>query len=354
MEWGNFTDDELDEAIVRAEEGVARLRAMEMPAIAEKRARKTHIQDGYRSIVDWVAARADVSHKTARRLCWTSSRLAEARAVAKSLSEGEITFDRAEQVCRLPEGNRDAHERYDISQLRRLVAQHRRLSSKREKEESLGYLQFQPSPDEASEALWGELPGTDSMLVKKAVDQRADEILDSSAGLGVAERRALALVSICQDSLYDETAPEDTPASDVLVVVDARSAAHSNGESGVSVLGGPRIGRKALEGVMCNAIAEVIGIAENGRPLDLGRKTRTVSPALRRFVLARDMGCAVDGCSSSYRLEVHHTIPFSEGGSTDAEDLVTLCWFHHQVAIHRLGHGILLLGESWVRLVRSN
>ncbi len=354
MEWGNFTDDELDEVIVRTEEGVAQLRAMEMAAIAEKRARKTHLQDGYRSIVDWVAARADVSHKTARRLCWTASRLDEAPEVAVSLSEGRITFDRAEQVCRLPEGNRDAHERYDISQLRRLVAQHRRLSPKREKEKSIGYLQFQPSLDETFEALWGELPGTDSMLVRKAVDQRADEIIDSSMGLGVAERRALALVSICQDSLYEDPAPGDTPTSGLTVVVDARTAADSNGETGVSVLGGPRIGRKALEGVMCDAIAEVIGITAEGRPLDLGRKTRTVSPALRRFVLARDMGCTVDGCSSSYRLEVHHTIPFSEGGSTDAEDLVSLCWFHHQVAIHRLGLQILRLGASRVRLVRPS
>jgi hypothetical protein len=354
MEWGDFTDDQLDEAIVRAEEGVARLRAMEMAAIAERKARKTHIHDGYRSIVDWVAARADVSHKTARRLCWTASRLVDAPGVAASLGEGDITFDRAEQVCRLPEGKRADHQRYDISQLRRLVAQYRRLSPKREKKMSLGYVQFQPSLDETSEVFWGELPGTDSMLVRKAVDQRADEIVDSAMGLGVAERRALALVSICQDSLYEETAPNDTPASELTVVVDARTATESNGESGVSVLSGPRVGRRALEGVLCNSIAEVIGISENGRPLDLGRKTRTVSPALRRFVLARDMGCAVDGCSSSYRLEVHHTIPFSEGGSTDAEDLVSLCWFHHHVAIHRLGLEILRLGESRVRLVRSS
>lgn len=354
MGWGELTDDQLDEVIVRAEEGVARLRAMEMAAIAEKKSRKTHIHDGYRSIVDWLAARADVSHKTARRLCWTASRLAEAPEVAASLGEGEITFDRAEQVARLPEGHRTGHDRFDISQLRRLVAQHRRLSPRREKKTSLGYLQFQPTLDETAEAIWGELPGTDSMLVRKAIDQRADETLDSSIGLGVAERRALALVSICQDSLYEDTAPGDAPPSEVTVVVDARAATAANGESGVSVLGGSRVGRKALEGVMCHAVTEVIGITEDGRPLDLGRKTRTVSPTLRRHVLTRDMGCTVDGCSSNYRLEVHHTIPWSQGGSSDAEDLVSLCWFHHHVAVHRLGLHIERLGRSRIRLVRPS
>jgi hypothetical protein len=149
-------------------------------------------------------------------------------------------------------------------------------------------------------------------------------------------------------------APSETPPTEVTVVVDARSATATSGESGVSVLGGPRVGRKALEGVICNSIAEVIGIADDGRPLDMGRRTRTVSPALRRFVLARDMGCTVDGCSSSYRLEVHHTIDWAEGGSTDAEDLVSLCWFHHQVAIHRLGLRLLRLGTSRVRLIRPS
>lgn len=354
MEWGKLTDDQLDEAIVRAEEGIARLRALETAAIAEKRERKTHLQDGYRSIVDWVAARADVNPKTARRLCWTASRLREAPEVADAMAAGKITFDRAEQVSRLPEDHRAGHERYDIAQLRRQVAHHKRISRKREKTSSLGYLQFQPSSDEMSESIWGELPGVDSVFVKKAIDQRADEIIDSSSGLGVAERRALALVSICQDSLYEETAPDQTPSSDVTVIVDARDAAATNGEAGVFVLNGPRIGRQALEAVVCNSQVEVLGIAEDGKPLNLGRKTRTVSPALRRFVLARDMGCTAEGCSSGYRLEVHHTVPFTEGGATDAEDLVSLCWFHHHVAVHRLGFTLYRVGASRVRLKRPS
>lgn len=94
MEFGELTDDQLDEVIVGAEAGVAQLRALETAAIVEKRARKTHLQDGYRSIIDWVAARADVSHKTARSLCWTATRLCEAPDVALALEAGEISFDR--------------------------------------------------------------------------------------------------------------------------------------------------------------------------------------------------------------------------------------------------------------------
>lgn len=354
MEFGEFTDDQLDEIIVGAEAGVARLRGLETAAIAEKRARKSHLQDGYRSIVDWVAAKADVSHKTARSLCWTATRLREAPDVAKALESGEVTFDRAEQVSRLPEGHRRGHERFDIAQLRRKVAHHKRISSRRERRSAIGYLNFQPSGDEMTDSIWGELPGTDAVLVKKAVDQRADEILDSSAGLGVAERRAMALVSICQDSLYDETTTGQSSSGGVTVIVDAKEATTTGGESGVSVLGGPRMGRQALKAIVCDSQVEVLGLAADGQPLNLGRKTRTVSPALRRFVLARDMGCTVEGCSSDYRLEVHHTIPFSEGGATDADDLVSVCWYHHHVAIHRLGFQIFRIAVSRVRLFRPS
>ena len=354
MEWGDFTEDQLDSLIVEAEAGVAKLRAVEMAAIAEKRSRGTHLQDGYRSIVDWVAARADVSHKTARSLCWTATRLSEAHDVATALADGEMTFDRAEQVSRLPEVHRNDHQRFDIAQLRRKVAHHKRISPKREKESSVGYLQFQPSLNEITESIWGELPGTDANVVRKAVDQRADEILGSSVGLGVAERRALALVAICQDSLYEEPTNGQSPNAAVTVIVDAKESARTNGASGVAVLGGSQIGRQALEAILCDAQIEVIGVAEDGSPLNLGRKSRTVSPALRRFVLSRDHGCTVEGCSSSYRLEVHHTIPWEEGGATDAEDLVSLCWFHHHVAVHRLGFEIYRVGTSRVRLIRPS
>lgn len=349
-----MTDDQLDQVIVESESSQAKLRAVEMAAIAEKRRRKSHLQDGYRSIVDWVAARADVSQQTARRLCWTASRIEGAPELADALAEGAMTFDRAEQVARLPDAHRGFHAGYDIAQLRRQVARLRRLSPKREKKTASGYLHFQPSLDEATESVWGELAGTDSLLVRKAIDQRADEIMTSDVELGVAERRALALVAICQDSLYEEPGADESAPGEVTVMVDARSAAESNGESGVAVLAGPQIGRRALEGILCNSIVEVFGVADDGQPLSLGRRSRTVSPALRRFVLNRDMGCTVEGCSSTYRLEVHHTVPWSQGGATDSEDLVCVCWFHHHVVIHRLGFTIYRIGTSRIRLRRPS
>ncbi len=139
---------------------------------------------------------------------------------------------------------------------------------------------------------------------------------------------------------------------EVAVTVDARSAVPTGGETGVSVLAGPRLGRRALEEILCNGIVEVIGLSEGGEPLKLGRRSRTVSKRLRRRVLTRDGGCTVEGCPCRYRLQAHHATPWARLGRTDPQHLVTLCWYHHHIAVHREGPEVYRLGISRVRLRR--
>ena len=351
MELGSCSEDRLDQILVRAEAEIAQWRAVEMAVIAEKRRRKSHLQDGYRSIVEWTAARADVSHETARSICWTATCLEESPEVAERLAAGELSFDRAALVARLPDDVRPSHEGCDIGQLRRLVADHKRLSRRRERRLGNGFLSFGFS-DELATSFWGELPGLDARIVEKAVDQRADEIIPGDVRLAVAERRALALVAICQDNLDGRSVSEEARPIDLAVTVDARKAAETGGETGVSVLAGPRIGPGALGEILCDARVDRVGISQNGKPLDLGRRQRTIPRKLRRHVLHRDGGCTVEGCPFSYRIQVHHVIPWAHGGRTDADNLITLCWYHHHVSVHREGLQIERVGTSRIRLKR--
>ena len=73
----------------------------------------------------------------------------------------------------------------------------------------------------------------------------------------------------------------------------------------------------------------------------MGRRTRAISPQLRRFVLDRDgAACTIAGCTSRYRLQVHHITRWVDGGRTDPENLTTVCWFHHHIVIHGQGFTI--------------
>jgi hypothetical protein len=186
MELGEFSEDRLDRLIEDGEREIGRIRLVQMAAIAEKRRRRSYLLDGCRSIVDWVAARADVSHETTRAICWTASRLEEAPEVAVARADGEVSFDRAQLLARLPVEVRPQHEGYDISQLRRLVADHKRVTRQREAKTGNGFLNFGHC-DELATSFWGELPGLEARFLEKAVDQRADEIIPGEMWLAVAE-----------------------------------------------------------------------------------------------------------------------------------------------------------------------
>ena len=69
--------------------------------------------------------------------------------------------------------------------------------------------------------------------------------------------------------------------------------------------------------------------AHTGRPLDHGRRHRTITPAQRRHLLQRDHGCAVPGCSNTRFVDAHHIIHWLYGGRTDLDNLVMLCTHHH-------------------------
>jgi hypothetical protein len=67
----------------------------------------------------------------------------------------------------------------------------------------------------------------------------------------------------------------------------------------------------------------------DGHVLDVGRRTRTISPALRRALLHRDRGCRFPGCSRRF-VQGHHLRHWAQGGPTSLDNLTLLCRAHHR------------------------
>ena len=76
-----------------------------------------------------------------------------------------------------------------------------------------------------------------------------------------------------------------------------------------------------------------------GDVLDVGRKTRTIPPSIRRALAARDTGCRFPGCTS-HRCDAHHVQHWSDGGATSLDNLVLLCRRHHH-AVHEGGFSVI-------------
>jgi hypothetical protein len=80
----------------------------------------------------------------------------------------------------------------------------------------------------------------------------------------------------------------------------------------------------------CDASVSRIVFGPGSEVLDVGRKTRVIPAALRRAVVARDRHCIARDCGRPSKwCDVHHRVPWSEGGETVIDNLVLLCRYHH-------------------------
>jgi len=89
----------------------------------------------------------------------------------------------------------------------------------------------------------------------------------------------------------------------------------------------------------CDASVVTVVHGTDGQVLDVGRKTRSIPPAIRRALQARDQGCCFPGCDCRRHLQAHHIRHWADGGPTKLSNLVYLCSFHHRL-LHEGGYSI--------------
>ncbi|MFV9672591.1 MAG: DUF222 domain-containing protein [Acidimicrobiia bacterium] len=349
MDTTTLTMDTIEQSLAAGEATIARVRRSQMVLIREADRRQVPLADGSRSMAEWVTARLDVAPETAKTLVSTARRLEALPTVETATKDGTISFDRTVAVARIAIPSEDTSiveemSAYDVAAIRRLRSNRHRMTRDIEREAfELRYMVAQPNLDESSWRVHGQLPGVAGRLFVEALDRKADQLPLSAPGDGSRTTRwADALWAMSLDSLAGSDGASIGSATPLLTVfMDATHATATNGEAGVTVEAGPRVGLDTVEAILCDGVIEVTGRAEDGTPLGMGRRSRTIPPRLRRFVLARDGGvCTIEGCVSRYRLQPHHINPWSQGGATDAENLTTLCWFHHHVVIHGRGFTI--------------
>ena len=66
--------------------------------------------------------------------------------------------------------------------------------------------------------------------------------------------------------------------------------------------------------------------------LDLGYSRRAANRKIRRALIARDRTCTAAGCERPHWMcEIHHIVPWADGGRTDLDNLTLLCSRHHHI-----------------------
>lgn len=282
--------------------------------------------------------------------------------IAASMSRGELSYSKVRALTRVAStATEDALLMIGLHgtayHVERLVRGFRRALDaeelSREAQQQVNRSVSYGFADDGSLILKARLPALAGALLMKAIDAAMESIpteeitvdTDHERPISYGARRADALAVVAESFL--ESAATSSNAADryqVVVHVDADTL-HEYSAGRCEVEHGPSISAATARRLTCDA--SLISVLENeqGEPLNVGRKTRTIPPAIRRALNARDAGCRFPGCTHERFVDAHHIDHWADGGETKLSNLVTLCRLHHrlvhegQIAIETLPDG---------------
>jgi hypothetical protein len=168
-----------------------------------------------------------------------------------------------------------------------------------------------------------------------------------------AQRRADAIALVAERALAQAAAvgPRRS-AIEVVVHVDADTLRHDSATGQAVIAGGARVSAETSRRLSCDSGRVVMTSDENGRTLNVGRRTRTVPAPIRRALEHRDGRCRFPGCELRY-CDAHHIEHWADGGATALDNLLLLCRRHHR-AVHEEGFRVERDAEGSVRFHQPN
>ena len=166
-------------------------------------------------------------------------------------------------------------------------------------------------------------------------------------------RRADALAWMAERLFEPGDAPALAPERHEIVVhVEAEVLAHG-GAGRCEIEHRTAIAAETVRRLCCDAGIVPVVDGPNGEPLSVGRRTRSIPPAVRRALSSRDHGCRFPGCTATHRLHGHHVTHWANGGETSLDNLILLCPTHHRL-VHEGGFDVQRLDDGAFRFTNPH
>ncbi|MFN8222456.1 MAG: DUF222 domain-containing protein [Gaiellales bacterium] len=345
-----------------------------------------HEQGDSTDLKSFVAWRCGLTQREAGEYLRVAEALRELPAIRAAFSRGELTFTKVRALTRVAaasseQGLLELAGVLTASQLERALRAFRRVADRdAHAAHELEYVNYYNDED-GSLILRARLAAEDGVLVIKALDAARERVLQrrreeraaaaeaarvGQAPDGAPERDLSSLSAVVTGAAVDpprpavveallELAEASLAVSDesrrertrVVVHVDA-AALVADGVGRSELEDGPVISLETARRLGCDAEL-VTQVERDGLPVSVGRARRTVPPALRRLLEARDEGtCCFPGCERRRHLEAHHRHHWAHGGETSLDNLVLLCFDHHRL-VHDGGYTVEDDDEGGIR-----
>jgi hypothetical protein len=314
---------------------------------------------GLCSCAHWLNFQCGIGMNAAREKVRVAHALKDLPLISEAFRRGELSYSKVRAMTRIADASNEDYllmiARHSTAHhVEKLVSKYRRCkrlqnpdNTERQHEKRELYFGFD---DDGSIVIRGRLPAEQGALVMKALelamdraDSAAEDIaLETSGREPFHARRADALAGIAESYLNGE--PGDNATADRYQVVlhvtaetlDPVQTTPTPAARASHLDGGPHITAETSRRIACDASIVRLGEDAVGEPLSIGRKSRTIPPAIRRALRARDDGCRFPGCTHRSFLDGHHIDHWADGGETGLDNLVQLCRRHHRL-VHEGG-----------------
>ena len=300
------------------------------------------------SCAHWLNFKCGLNLGAAREKVRVAHALSDLPLISASMACGELSYSKVRALTRVASQATEkdllnialhgtAHHVEKTVRLFRRALQAEQLSHEASQQANRALSYFYE--EDGSLVLRARIPALGGALVLKALQAAMAELPDTEVvvktsealPLGHAARRADALVRIAERSLKRKGSDSKTAEHyQVVVHVDAETLrADAPGRSHVEH--GPALAAETIRRIGCDASLVAVLEDQEGKVLNVGRKTRSIPPAIRRALASRDPGCQFPGCTFTSFLDAHHIEHWANGGETKLTNLVTLCRWHHRL-----------------------
>jgi hypothetical protein len=302
--------------------------------------------DGSLSMRDSLVYRYNVSRQRAGQWVRAAAALEELPLVRARFAAGEISMEQLTLALSFakPEDDErlaDLLPGLSCFDVEVMAKRHRRLrQSDHDDARRRTHVRFRRDRSGLGSRISGFLPTEDAAVIRAALDRRAEAAgPDPETGTwGPYEARtAAALRDLAAEDLARNVVGGSEPDPAVVVIhapvalVSRWADDAARAQAGNATIDGDPIPDDTLRRILCDARLEGSIDTPDGRTVGVGRATRNPPAWLRRRVIGRDHGCCRwPGCSRPIR-HLHHMVHWTDGGPTNANNLLGVCWHHHHL-----------------------
>ncbi len=300
---------------------------------------------GLANCAEWLHWRCDLSMSAAREKVRVAHALKTLPAITTAFSSGELSYSKVRPLTRVAQAaNEESLLAFALkttaSRVEERCRELRCGTTESVSEVNLAHarrsLRVHRDTERGMMTITVELPLETGELLEKALDRARDSTASQTPTLvdeswSVQQADALVTVTNAYLSGNGEKAACTSDNYQVTVHVDRSALANRDGRSSLPI--------ESVKRLCCDGDAVVIVEDEEGEPLSVGRKTRTVPTAIKRALRARDKGCKFPGCHHRRFVDAHHIQHWSAGGETSLSNLMLLCSRHHRL-VHEGGFRI--------------